>query len=332
MKLTYFDSLVIGEVRLLTDNEGDDEGDIEDFDIETQSEAPHIDSPSGFDVFIMMFGFNESEWNPGLVLQHDTQFVGELRPDNEDDFGNYDSFNDTVEPELKDKTIEIGHRQAGSWATLSLYWDFNFNIPNFIGDDFLYEATSSTTESKQPTNHSVTFYFTDSVYITYIKFIIFDHFGKNEITAIDYTPPVAEYSHYTAGTFKAIITEFDTKSMFSQMYVFGFRRQDEVPANYEPFLPPQDRTFANQPASDVPLTPMQRLQLLLMTQQATTPPPQSDDDDDDDETKEYVIRPEDMIPDHKPERASIPNGALENPRTVEQHLFAMLALLLWTVA
>lgn len=121
VKLTYFDSLIIGEVRLLSNNDDDDddEREIEDYDIETQSEAPEIENLenlSGFDVVIMIFGFDESVSNldPGLVLNHDTPYEGKLRIVIEDNFGNYDTFNDTVEPELTDKFIEIGQRQAGS--------------------------------------------------------------------------------------------------------------------------------------------------------------------------------------------------------------------------
>lgn len=205
--------------------------------------------------------------------------------------------------------------------------DFNI-IPNFLGDSFIFESASSTLETADLSNHTVIFYFIDSVHITFIKFVIFDHFVNHEVTSVDYIAPVAEYSHYTAGTFKATITEYNTKSMFAQMFVYGYDRQDEIPADYKPFLPPQERT---QPPADVALTPMQRLQLLLMTQQATTPPPSEDDDDDDDDEEErYLIRPEDMIPDHKPV-ASIPNGALKKLHSVESCHIALLGLLIWTV-
>lgn len=124
VKLSYFDSLVVGEVRLVTNNESDGE----DFSIETQSEGPAIETPSGFDVLIMMFGFDESVkfYDPGLVLNHDTQFEGDLEPyDNEESVttvenidivqaGNDEPINDTVDHELKDKIFEIGERQPGS--------------------------------------------------------------------------------------------------------------------------------------------------------------------------------------------------------------------------
>lgn len=114
----------MGEVRLVTNNESDGE----DFAIETQSEAPAIETPSGFDVLIMMFGFDESVvlYDPGLVLNHDTQYEGDLEPyDNEESVtnvenfdiaqpGNYEPINDTVDHELKDKIFEIGERQPGS--------------------------------------------------------------------------------------------------------------------------------------------------------------------------------------------------------------------------
>lgn len=123
VRLSYFDSLVVGEVRLVTNNESDGE----DLDFETQSEAPGIETPTGFDVLIMMFGFDKSvvNLNPALVLNHDTQYEGGLEPyDNEesvtnenfdiDETGNYEPMNDTVDHELKDKIFEIGERQPGN--------------------------------------------------------------------------------------------------------------------------------------------------------------------------------------------------------------------------
>lgn len=116
---------------------------------------------------------------------------------------------------------------------------------------------------------------------------------------------------------------------FAQMFVYGYADSNALPADYKPFLPPQERSL---PASGVELTPQQRLQLLLMTQQATTPTSVNNEEDyEDEESQESKIRPEDMIPDHKP-LASIPNSALEQQRTVEQRLFAMLGLMLYAVA
>lgn len=138
---------------------------------------------------------------------------------------------------------------------------------------------------------------------------------------------MVEYSHYSAGTFKATITEYDTMLTFAQMFVYGYADSNALPADYKPFLPPQERTL---PGSGVELTPQQRLQLLLMTQQATTPK-SIEEDYEDEESQESKIKPEDMIPDHKP-LASIPNSALEQQRTVEQRLFAMLGLMLYAVA
>lgn len=195
----------------------------------------------------------------------------------------------------------------------------------------LFESSSSTAGSETPTNQTLTFYYIDSAYITYIKFVIFDHFTNNAVTSNDYNPPVVEYSHYTAGTFKATITEYDTMLTFAQMFVYGYADINALPDDYKPFLPPQERTL---PPPRVHLTPQERLQLLLMTQQATTPTSLNDNnDDDDDDSQESIIGPEDMIPDHKPRRLpSIPNSALEQQRTVEQRLFAMLGLMLYAVA
>lgn len=108
---------------------------------------------------------------------------------------------------------------------------------------------------------------------------------------------MAEYSHYSNSTLKAVITEFDSTNLFVQMFIYGYPA-NEVPASYVPFLPPRqnqrggaslnNRTPPQQP----PLTPMQTMQLLLMTGQRTTPPPSSDNHTYSDVPR--AIRPEEM--------------------------------------
>lgn len=142
-------------------------------------------------------------------------------------------------------------------------------------------------------------------------------------------PPVAEYSHYSAGTIKATITDFNISSLFVQMFVYGYRGVDTPPANYKPFLEPQNQEVERT----APLTPLQRMQLLLLTGSKTTRAPLEDDLDDDSEEDGVVapIRPEDMLPDHVPE-ASIANAVLEQQRALPQRLYAMLGLMLFAVA
>lgn len=142
-------------------------------------------------------------------------------------------------------------------------------------------------------------------------------------------PPVAEYSHYSASTIKATITDFNVSSLFVQMFVYGYRGVDSPPAKYKPFLEPQKQDIDRT----VHLTPLQRMQLLLMTGGTSTQSPLDSDVDDDSEEDATVapMRPEDMVPDHVPQ-ASIANAVLEQQRAMPQRLYAMLGLMLFAVA
>ncbi|EDV94523.1 uncharacterized protein LOC6567647 [Drosophila grimshawi] len=325
VKFSYTDSLVVGVVRMLANNESEIEA--------TNTE----DLSSAFDVIINIFGFNQTmlNVNPALLVNRDTQFEGVLKPyddeyeevfddvydnakreqllvdmDEDDDDDDDDSSESPTFPpdfEHKDKIIQIGERQEG--------------------DDLLYETfQTSSDEPKGQINRTVLFYYIDSDYITYIKFVIFDHFTNKLATADDYMAPVAEYSHYSPSTLKATITDFNTSSLFVQMFVYGYRGLDVPPPDYRPFLEPGSSSGVPRTAH---LTPLQRMQLLLLTGQSTLSPLEDEEDSSEDTEEDgvmHTIRAEDMVP-------SIPNAGLDQQRPVQQRLYAsMLGLMLFAVA
>ncbi|EDW80870.1 uncharacterized protein Dwil_GK11327 [Drosophila willistoni] len=297
VKFSYINQLIVGVVTGYNGN--------------TTTKATITDRanpPPGFNVTIMIFGLNDTKehMNPSLFINRDQQFEGELLPDydelnsfvemdsNQDDYDDdytntelslntlaEKSDEDEYQPnEKSDKIIEIGRRQKD--------------------DRLVYETyQTSADSSKAPTNHSVIFYYIDSESITYVKFVIFDHFNTQQSTSPDYMAPVAEYSHYSNNTLKAIVSDFKTTSLFVQMFVYGYR-PNEVPPSYEPFLPPPHWQRAKEPIEKPLLTPMQRIQLALLMGKSTTPPAfpmdeeNFDEDDDDDDGVTRRIRPEDM--------------------------------------
>ncbi|KAM8703392.1 hypothetical protein ACLKA7_008072 [Drosophila subpalustris] len=310
VKISYTDSLVLGMVRLVHENESHADADSEY--IET------VDSfPAEFDVVIRIFGYNETmlNLNPALLLNRDTQFEGHMKPFDdseemiEETTEGFDEPISSTEFEPKDKIIEIGERQAG--------------------DDLIFETYQTSPDAPQGrSNHTLIFYYIDSDYITYVKFVIFDHFADKVSTAENYTAPIAEYSHYSPGTLKATITDFNITSMFAQMFVYGYRGRDSAPPDYKPFLPPPHwhRTM-NQ---EVTTPSLMDIQLALLKGGLTTESA-ANDDDDDDEDDEVVVRPEDMVPDHMPEARSIPNAALIHQGSAGQQLYAMMGLMLFAV-
>ncbi|XP_064553015.1 uncharacterized protein LOC135438584 [Drosophila montana] len=331
VKFSYVDTLVVGVVRLVTND-----GSTLEADIETASEAPRPNLPAAFDVLITIYGYNETilNVNPALLINRDSMYEGEMTPyafdyenltqpydsenrqtaimDDENDEPSIDSTTYGPDFELKDKIIEIGQRQNG--------------------DDLIYETYQTSPDvSKEQTNHTVIFYYIDSDFITYVKFVIFDHFADKIATAEDYTAPVAEYSHYSPTTLKATITDFNISSLFVQMFVYGYRGVDAPPPGYKPFLQGKRQIMDGQTPS---LTPLQRIQLLLLTGRSTTPSDLELDEtpeDSEEDTTGRQIRPEDMVPDHVPD-SSITNAVLEQQRAVPQRLYAMLGLMLFAVA
>ncbi|XP_016950218.1 uncharacterized protein LOC108024663 [Drosophila biarmipes] len=289
--------LVVGKVQLAASKEGNNE-----------TTLPPI---TEFDVTIMVFGLNESatNFNPSLVINPDQQFEGVLssyeetylEPDtqyvevfdnnrrdalevdeedmediSEEDIEMYTDAPEEDGFEKADKTITIGNRQAG--------------------DQLLYELyQTSPDDSEQPKNRSMIFYFIDTCSITYVQFDIFNHYTNRNTSEEEYTPPVAEYSHYSRGTLKAVITDFNSKNLFVQMYVYGYRGR-EAPASYVPFLPlPQwQRSIQDSRPGPPHLTPLQTMQLLLLTGQMTTPSAGSYNESSDRE-EQRSIKPEEMM-------------------------------------
>lgn len=133
MKFSYVDTLVVGIVRLVTND-----GSTLEADIETASEAPRPNLPAAFDVLITIYGLNETilNVNPALLINRDSMYEGEMTPydfdyenitetydndkpqtvimDDEDDEPSTDATTYGPDFELKDKIIEIGQRQEGN--------------------------------------------------------------------------------------------------------------------------------------------------------------------------------------------------------------------------
>ncbi|XP_022216446.1 uncharacterized protein LOC111070317 [Drosophila obscura] len=306
VKFSYTDHLVVGMISVLGTNQSHEE---------SQPQPLPLPTPA-FDVTILIFGFNHTvlNVNPSLLINRDRQFEGELQPfedyDAEEDDGEfgqaskeftelYDNIKrDALEVDIEEEDLETETETEGPGSGSSLEFD---NIDKVIeighrqpGDQLVYETfQTSPNESSVETNHTVVFYYVDSDSITYVKFVIFGHYSDRSGLDPNYVAPVAEYSHYSSGTLKAVITDFSTVSLFVQMFVYGYRAQ-EAPQTYEPFLPPP---HWQRPTDEPPLTPMQRMQLLMMTGKVTTAaaPPNMSDDEEEEEEDSRKMRPEDML-------------------------------------
>ncbi|XP_011181001.2 uncharacterized protein LOC105211334 [Zeugodacus cucurbitae] len=243
VNFSYQNNLVKGSITALDNENGTETSD----DVEP------------FEVQISIYGFNETMLNisPSYILNRDQQFQGILGPYTNEDFDyeiDEDDFEEAVdrrntseeamdelEEEMNytddfgdpDKIIELGMRQA---------------------DDYLLYETyqTSQTSTQEPSNHSVTFYYIDSNFITYVRFIIFDHTVNK--ASHDYTPPVATYTHFSPSSLKAIITDDNTTNLFVQMFIYGYQL-DDLPVDYKPFLTSMlDATTES---------PLERLKMLL---------------------------------------------------------------------
>ncbi|XP_017478426.1 PREDICTED: uncharacterized protein LOC108368151 [Rhagoletis zephyria] len=212
---------------------------------------------NGFDLFevqISIYGFNETmlNINPSYILNKDQQFQGILAPEfdydideNETESSNEsEEMADVLDDDMEyfgdfgdaDKIIEQGTRQKG--------------------DYLLYETyQTSHTSTEEPSNHTVTFYYIDSSFITYVRFIIFDH--TIDRTSSEYNPPVAEYSHFSPNSLKAVIKDDYTTNLFVQMLIYGYQ-PDDVPADYAPYL-----TIRYNTETEAPSSALQRLKALM---------------------------------------------------------------------
>ncbi|XP_030371460.1 uncharacterized protein LOC115621814 [Scaptodrosophila lebanonensis] len=315
VKFSYVNELVVGMVTVVPSN--------------------NHSQPAAFVVRISIYGFNDTilNMNPALFLNRDKQFEGYMNSDDDTEYAansgelveayansgsdvlevdideddNEDTTTDASgEFEANDKIIEVGKRQNG--------------------DKLIFKTFQTSENEDNAINHTVTFYYVDSDYITYIKFVIFDHFETKHSTAVDYKPPLAEYTHFSPNTLKAVIT--DSSSVFAKMYVYGYPAK-EVPKSYQAFLPPPHWQRALTPGEQPPLTPLQRIQLLLLTGKTTKAPTsgEHDDDDDEDDGEPATISARDMEADHDLEsmqtRAS--DAALEQ---LDQRLWTFIGMLL----
>ncbi|CAD6993927.1 unnamed protein product [Ceratitis capitata] len=203
-----------------------------------------------FQVEILIYGFKETVLNvdSSYILNRDQQFQGILEPTNDefdedwDEFEGEDTTNTSEEIVVDseedmdykdnfgepDKIIELGARQAGDYL---LYETYQTSLKN--------EEEAST--------HNVTFYYIDSNFITYVRFIIFDHTEDNE-------PPEVEYTHFSPNSLKATITDANTTNLFVQMLMYGYTKED-LPFDYEPFL----TSRLNIPTE----SPLERLKALM---------------------------------------------------------------------
>uniref|UniRef100_T1PAI1 Interferon-related developmental regulator (IFRD) n=1 Tax=Musca domestica TaxID=7370 RepID=T1PAI1_MUSDO len=111
------------------------------------------------------------------------------------------------------KVIQLGERQEG--------------------DYLLYQADQSSPDiTKEPTNHTVVFYFIDSSFVTCVEFLIIDHYLEHPLTS---ETPHVEFEKISAHSLKAIVTDPHTTSLFVQMHVYGFEPNDK-PVDFKSYL------------------------------------------------------------------------------------------------
>ncbi|XP_065367693.1 uncharacterized protein LOC135960348 [Calliphora vicina] len=225
-----------------------------------------------FEVLIQIYGFNQTMLNvsPAYILNKDQQFSGVLRPYSQqkqslnliqEDLNALEEYDDDAiddddtadkddidyeEDEFDDnydKVIEQGQRQEG---------------------DFLVYETNQTsaTTTDLPTNHSLTFYYIDIYYITYVKFTIYEHYLYHSINDYGATY-VVEYGHISPTTLKAVVTDHRTTSLFVQMQMYGFH-PTALPVDYKPFLSNSQTATTNRPISS-----LRQLKILMNAQQST---------------------------------------------------------------
>jgi len=125
VQFSYSDTLIVGKVRLVS-KFGNESSTVADY----ESGESFSDE---FDVIIRIFGLNETKlnFNPALLLNRDTQFVGQMIPSNnleeliKETTEGYDEFINSTDYDVTDKTIEIGERQAGNYRQLFTYVKIN---------------------------------------------------------------------------------------------------------------------------------------------------------------------------------------------------------------
>lgn len=231
--------------------------------------------PTPFDVLIQIYGLNETflNVNPAYILNKDQQFNGVLQPDYHLDHEAFSLMQQDIKDldDLEEYDESQGNDEnQGDDLDVNTENDFDENYDKIIeqgkrqeGDFLVFETTqisSNTTEDE--TQHSVTFYFIDIYFITCLNFTIFEHFADNAID--NYVPPLVEFGHISPTTFKAVITDYNTKALFAQIKVYGYH-PTAVPVAYEPFL---------SNGQTAPMSSLKQLKLLMNAQQRQASPKQ----------------------------------------------------------
>ncbi|XP_054726476.1 uncharacterized protein LOC129236241 [Anastrepha obliqua] len=192
-----------------------------------------------FEVQISIYGFKEPSlnMNPSIFLNRDQQFQGILEPDSSSEFEYEIEGNEFEDAEVKNGSDETTAALDDDEEYFEDFGDADKVIEQGMHqkDDYLLYQTyqNSQTSTEEPSNHTVIFYYIDSNFITYVRFIIFDH--TVDTASEDYNPPVAEYSHFSPNSLKAVITDSNTTNLFVQMLIYGYR-PDDLPDDYTPFL------------------------------------------------------------------------------------------------
>ncbi|XP_053946471.1 uncharacterized protein LOC128855527 isoform X3 [Anastrepha ludens] len=215
-----------------------------------------------FEVQISIYGFKEPlpNINPSIFLNRDQQFQGILEPDSSSEFEYEIEGNEFEDAEVKNGSDESTTALDDDVEYFEDFGEADKVIEQGMHqkDDYLLYQTyqNSQTSTEEPSNHTVIFYYIDSNFITYVRFIIFDH--TVDTASEDYNPPVAEYSHFSPNSLKAVITDSNTTNLFVQMLIYGYR-PDDLPDDYTPFLTSSYNTEMTASSSA-----LERLKMLMI--------------------------------------------------------------------
>ncbi|XP_017092072.2 uncharacterized protein [Drosophila bipectinata] len=327
---------ILGTVRMAASNQTDKYG---------EQEFTTLPPIAEFDVTIMVFGINGSipNYDFSQIINRDQQFVGVLTS-----IESIESFDEAVEPfdysrrdalEVDDEHEDVSAEEFEEDTEEPIASTDNFDSGNDIdiirgkrqrGDQLLYDCYQTTNnDSKVPTNNSLIFYYIDTSYITCVHFTIFDHFAGRNYSDTNYLPPVIEFTHLSPGTLKAIITDFNSLSLYVVMFIYGYPAS-QVPETFVPFLPLRPLPDWQKAGLDrrTPMwTPMQKMQLLLMTGQITPPPESAVSDSGENDESHRTIRPDEMLFEHSDVATDDTSSALRLDQ-MDKGLGALLGLLL----
>ncbi|XP_037809605.1 uncharacterized protein LOC119602261 isoform X1 [Lucilia sericata] len=251
------------------------EGTISSINGQQQLQEEGVSKPEPFEVLIQIYGFNRTMLNvsPAYILNKDQQFNGVLKPNYQQKSLSLmqEDLNDLDEEYDEDDAIDDDDTDDNDNIEYEEEDEFDDNYDKVIeqgqrqeGDFLVYETNqTSATTTELPTNHSLTFYYIDIYYITYVKFTIYEHYLYHSIN--DYGDTyVVEYGHISPTTLKAVVTDHRTTSLFVQMQMYGFH-PTALPVDYKPFLS-NSQTSA---ATARPISSLRKLQILMNSQQSS---------------------------------------------------------------